>query len=83
MKYETEEWQGHRLLVLRKSQNDLYPFKLGLGKCEVAVANLETIKAFIADETGTQKPKPVEVQEEIKIETIDDTPEESEVEDDF
>ena len=50
MTVEYDEFKGHKLIVLKRSEADNYPFKFGKGKARLIVENIEAIKAFAAEE---------------------------------
>jgi len=48
MKVETNEYKGQPVLVLKRNENDKYPFSFGLGKARMILESIEDIKAFVA-----------------------------------
>jgi len=46
---EISEYKGSPVFVIRKDQDDKYPFSFGLAKARMMVENIEAIKSFIAD----------------------------------
>jgi len=44
---EQEEYKGNPILVLKRDEDDKYPFKFGLGKAQLIVAAFEDILAFV------------------------------------
>lgn len=48
--FEYGEFKGNKLLVLKRSEDDPYPFRFGKSKAKLIVDNLEEIKKFAAEE---------------------------------
>ncbi len=46
---ERGEFKGKPLLILKRSEDDKYPFSFGLGKARLIVENLEEIKKFVEE----------------------------------
>lgn len=46
---ERTEFKGKPLLVLKRSEDDQYPFSFGLSKAKLIVANIEEIKKFVEE----------------------------------
>ena len=47
---ERTEYKGNKLIVLKRNEEDKYPFSFGLGKAKLIVENIEEIKKFIQEE---------------------------------
>lgn len=47
---EYEEFKGNKLIVLKKDENDRFPFKFGKRKARLIVENIEEIKKFAEEE---------------------------------
>jgi hypothetical protein len=47
---EKSEYRGSPVLVLKRDENDQYPFSFGLSKAKLIAGNIEAIKQFIAEE---------------------------------
>lgn len=43
---EFDEYKGNKLIVLKRDENDQYPFKFGKGKARLIVENFDAIKEF-------------------------------------
>ena len=41
---ERTEFKGNKILVLKRDENDKYPFSFGKGKAKLIVENIEEIK---------------------------------------
>jgi hypothetical protein len=46
---EHGEFKGKPLLILKRNEDDKYPFSFGLGKARMIVEHLEDIKKFVED----------------------------------
>ncbi|HOX22989.1 MAG TPA: hypothetical protein PLL10_05950 [Elusimicrobiales bacterium] len=44
---ERTEYKGNPLLVLKRDENDKYPFSFGLTKAKMILENIEEIKKFV------------------------------------
>lgn len=44
-----EEYKGHPMIALIKDEEDLYPFKFGIGKAKLIMENIDEIKRFIEE----------------------------------
>ena len=47
---EYDEFKGNKLIVLKKTPDDNFPFKFGKGKAKLIVAHFEDIKKFAEEE---------------------------------
>ena len=52
MSVEFGEYRGNKLLILKRDENDRYPFSFGKGKARLIVENFEAIKKFAEEEEG-------------------------------
>ena len=48
MPVEHGEYSGKPILILRRSEEDKYPFSFGLSKAKLILENIEEIKNFVA-----------------------------------
>ena len=46
---ERSEYRGKPVIILRRSEDDRYPFAFGLGKARLILENLEEIKRFVEE----------------------------------
>lgn len=46
---ERSEFKGRPVLIIRRDENDKYPFTFGLNKARLILENLEEIKKFVQD----------------------------------
>ncbi|MFH2106323.1 MAG: hypothetical protein ABII22_03615 [Candidatus Micrarchaeota archaeon] len=47
---EYGEYKGNKLIILKRDENDKYPFSFGKNKARMVVENFEKIKAFAEEE---------------------------------
>jgi len=47
---EHGEYKGNRLLILKRDENDKFPFSFGKAKARLIVENFEAIKKFAEEE---------------------------------
>ena len=55
-----EEYKGSQVIVLRRSEDDRYPFSFGLGKARLILAAIDEIKAFVEKHGGEENAKATE-----------------------
>ena len=46
---ERSEFKGKPVLIIRRDENDKYPFSFGMTKAKMILENLEEIKRFVED----------------------------------
>ena len=46
---ERSEYKGKPILVLRRTEEDKFPFSFGLGKARLIVEYIDEIKKFVAE----------------------------------
>ncbi|MDD5155059.1 MAG: hypothetical protein PHF11_01040 [Candidatus Omnitrophica bacterium] len=46
---ERGEYKGKPILILKRSEEDKYPFSFGLSKAKLIVDNIEEIKKFVEE----------------------------------
>ncbi len=44
------EYKGNKLIILKRDENDKFPFSFGKGKARLIVENFEAIKKFAEEE---------------------------------
>jgi len=49
MPVEVEDYNGNPVMVLKRDENDAYPFRFGLRKAQLIIENIEEIKKFVKD----------------------------------
>ena len=50
MVVEFDEYKGNKMIVLKKGEDDTYPFKFGKNKAKLIIEHLDAIKAFAQEE---------------------------------
>ena len=53
MVFETDEFKGNKLVVLKRREDDNYPFRFGYSKALLILEHIDDIKKFVKD----NKPK--------------------------
>lgn len=49
---ERSEYKGKPVLIIKRDENDKYPFAFGLNKARMILENLEEIKKFVAENSA-------------------------------
>lgn len=49
---ERSEYKGKPLIVIKRSEDDKYPFSFGLSKAKLILENIEEIKKFVEENTS-------------------------------
>ncbi len=49
---ELSEFKGNKVIVLKRDENDKYPFSFGVAKAKLILQHIEDIKKFVADNGG-------------------------------
>jgi len=49
---ERSEYKGKPLLVIKRSEDDKFPFSFGVGKARLILENIEEIKKFVEENAG-------------------------------
>jgi len=55
--YEETEYKGNKVIVLKRTEDDNYPFSFGVSKAKLIVEHIEDIKRFIEENDITTKSK--------------------------
>jgi hypothetical protein len=50
MMIEYGEFKGNKMIILKRDENDKFPFQFGKGKAKLIVENMEAIKQFAEEE---------------------------------
>lgn len=50
---ERGEYKGKPLLIIKRNEEDKYPFSFGLGKARLILENIEEIKKFVEENSDT------------------------------
>jgi uncharacterized protein YgiM (DUF1202 family) len=48
---ERSEYKGKPVLVIKRDENDKYPFSFGMTKARMILENIEEIKRFVEENT--------------------------------
>lgn len=51
---ERSEFKGKPVLIIRRSEDDKYPFTFGMSKAKLILENLEEIKRFVEDNSKVE-----------------------------
>lgn len=49
MPVERKEFKNNQIIVLKKNNEDKYPFSFGIGKAKLILENLEEIRKFVKE----------------------------------
>jgi len=49
MPIEFDEYRGNKMIVLKRDENDNYPFRFGLRKAQLIIENIDAIKKFVKE----------------------------------
>ena len=49
---ERGEFKGKPILMIRRSEDDRYPFSFGLSKARLIIENIDEIKKFVEENEG-------------------------------
>lgn len=50
--FEFSEFKGNKVIVLKRDENDKYPFSFGVAKAKLILQHFEDIKKFVEDNSG-------------------------------
>lgn len=50
MTVEYGEFKGNKLIIMKRNENDRFPFQIGKNKAKLIVENFEAIKTFAEQE---------------------------------
>ncbi len=54
---ERGEFKGKPVLILKRNEDDRYPFSFGLSKARLIIENFEEIKKFVDENSQTEAPE--------------------------
>jgi hypothetical protein len=54
---ERTEYKGQPVLILKRNENDKYPFSFGLSKARLIIEGFEEIKKFVAENDNKAEEK--------------------------
>lgn len=49
---ERSEYKGKPLIVIKRSEDDKFPFSFGVSKAKLILDNIEEIKKFVEENAG-------------------------------
>ena len=49
---EKGEYKGKPLLIIKRDENDKYPFSFGLSKAKLILENIDEIRKFVEENAG-------------------------------
>jgi len=50
---EYGEYKGNKMIIMKRTEDDKFPFQFGRAKAKLIVENFEAIKAFAEEEQET------------------------------
>ncbi len=54
MVVEFDEFKGNKMIVLKRDEEDRYPFKFGKNKAKLLIENYEAVKKFAEEEDSEE-----------------------------
>jgi len=57
MLVEKTEYKGQPVLILKRNENDKYPFSFGLSKARLIIEGFEDIKKFVEENDSKEEKK--------------------------
>ena len=54
---EKTEYKGQPVLILKRNENDKYPFSFGLSKARLIIEGIEDIKKFVEEHDNQEEKK--------------------------
>jgi len=54
---ERTEYKGQPVLILKRNENDKYPFSFGLSKARLIIEGFEEVKKFVAENDNKTEEK--------------------------
>ncbi len=54
---EKTEYKGQPVLILKRNENDRYPFSFGLGKARMILESIDDIKKFVEENDNKEDKK--------------------------
>jgi hypothetical protein len=55
---QESEFKGNAMIVLRRTEEDRFPFQFGLSKAKLVLESIEEIKAWVAKQEAAKPAKP-------------------------
>ena len=54
---EESEFKGNAMIVLRRTEEDRFPFQFGLSKAKLVLESIEELKAWVAKQEASKPAK--------------------------
>ena len=51
MAVEISDYNGNPVIILKRDENDNYPFRFGVRKAQIIIKHIEDIKKFVKDKS--------------------------------
>ena len=51
MPVDFDEYNGNPVIILKRDENDAYPFRFGVRKAQLIINHIDDIKKFVKDNT--------------------------------
>jgi len=52
---EKDEFKGNKLIILKRHDDDQYPFRFGVSKAKLILAHIDDIKEFVAENEAEEQ----------------------------
>ena len=56
--FETTEFRGNPIIILKRDDKDKFPFQFGLSKAKLILQHIQQIQDFVQHYTAEQPPEP-------------------------
>ena len=47
--FEISDYKGNKIIILKRDENDRYPFRFGLNKAKLLLEHIEDIRKFVEE----------------------------------
>jgi hypothetical protein len=47
--FEISDYKGNKIIILKRDENDRYPFRFGLSKAKLILEHIEDIRTFVEE----------------------------------
>ena len=47
--FEISDYKGSKIIILKRDENDRYPFRFGLSKAKLLLEHIEDIRKFVEE----------------------------------
>jgi len=47
--FEISDYKGNKIIILKRDENDRYPFRFGLSKAKLLLEHMEGIRKFVEE----------------------------------